>query len=51
MLKRKCSHWICPYHACMTDDCQKEEVLKHHPEFGKGECEKPEKKEKPTIKT
>lgn len=31
--------WTCVYHACMTDDCQKDEVMKHNESFGKGKCE------------
>jgi hypothetical protein len=40
--RKKCiiNNWNCPYHACMSDDCQKEEILKHHPGFGESECEK-----------
>jgi hypothetical protein len=29
----------CVYHACMSEHCQKEEVLKHTKCFGKGNCE------------
>lgn len=39
-MKCKTSKWSCPYHACMSDDCQREEVMKHHPGFGPGICEK-----------
>ena len=35
----KISSWGCVYHACMTNDCQKDEVLKHTKCFGKGNCE------------
>jgi hypothetical protein len=35
----KTSNYSCPYHACMSDECQKQEVLKHHPGFGPGKCE------------
>ena len=38
-MKCKTSNHGCAYHACMSNDCQKEEVLKHHPGFGKGKCE------------
>ena len=38
-MKCKTSNWSCSYHACMSDDCQKEEVLNYHPGFGPGECE------------
>jgi len=39
-MKCKTGAWDCPYHACMSDDCQKKEVMKHHPGFGPGKCEK-----------
>lgn len=38
-MKCKTSSWACAYHACMSDDCQKHEVLKNHPGFGQGKCE------------
>jgi hypothetical protein len=40
--KKKCktSDWGCPYHACMTDDCQKNEVMKNNVDFGNGKCKK-----------
>lgn len=44
-MKCKTSNWSCPYHACMSNDCQKHEVLQHHPGFGKGYCEKLKKEE------
>lgn len=30
----------CPYHACMSDDCQMDEVLKTGNHFGPGKCNK-----------
>ena len=36
----KISNWRCLYHACMTDDCQKDEVLKNRiTTWGAGKCE------------
>jgi hypothetical protein len=37
-MKCKISNWSCVYHACMSDDCQKYEVLKHN-DYGNGKCE------------
>jgi hypothetical protein len=37
-IKCKTSNWGCPYHACMTDDCQKNEVIKNNVDFGNGRC-------------
>jgi hypothetical protein len=33
------SQWGCVYHACMTDDCQKEVVLSQGLDLGPGKCE------------
>lgn len=30
----------CPYHACMSDECQMDEVLKTGHHFGPGKCNK-----------
>jgi len=30
----------CPYHACMSDNCQMDEVLKTGSHFGPGKCGK-----------
>jgi hypothetical protein len=35
----KISDLGCVYHACLSDHCQKDEVLKHTKCFGKGKCE------------
>ena len=36
-------HWGCPYHACLSDDCQKEVVKELGHDLGAGMCEgKPE---------
>lgn len=37
-MKCRISNWGCVYHACMSDDCQKHEVLKHD-DWGEGKCE------------
>lgn len=37
-MKCRISNWGCVYHACMSDDCQKHEVLKHD-DCGEGKCE------------
>lgn len=37
-MKCRISNWGCVYHACMSDDCQKHEVLKHQ-DWGDGKCE------------
>lgn len=39
-MKCTISNWACPYHACMSNDCQRSEVLQHHPGFGAGLCKK-----------
>lgn len=39
-MKCKTSDFGCIYHACMSDDCQKKEVLKHDKTLGLGKCEK-----------
>jgi len=39
-MKCDTSDYTCVYHACMSDDCQKQEVLKHNNTFGKGNCMK-----------
>jgi hypothetical protein len=38
-IKCRISNWGCIYHACMTDDCQKQEVLKHDRSWGPGKCQ------------
>ncbi len=38
-MKCTISDWGCIYHACMSDDCQKKEVLKHDKTLGTGKCE------------
>lgn len=38
-MKCKISNWICIYHACMTDECQKKQVLNNNINWGKGNCE------------
>ncbi len=47
-MKCKISNWGCPYHACCSDDCKKQQVLKNGCDFGKGLCEIQEQKEKTT---
>lgn len=37
-MKCHISDWGCVYHACMTDDCQKTEVLKNGVNWGRGNC-------------
>ena len=37
-MKCHISDWCCIYHACMSDDCQKNEVLKHRTDLGIGNC-------------
>lgn len=39
-MKCKTSNWGCPYHACMSNECQEKEVIKNGGDFGKGICEK-----------
>jgi len=36
-MKCRISNWGCVYHACMSDDCQKFEVMKHI-DSGYGKC-------------
>jgi hypothetical protein len=39
------SDYCCPYHACLSDDCQRQIVLKNNPEgFGPGSCKVKSKK-------
>lgn len=40
-MRCKISAWGCVYHACMSDDCQKHEVLKTQllEDWGPGKCE------------
>ena len=37
-MKCKISDYTCPYHACMSDDCQKLIVLQQGVSFGCGHC-------------
>jgi len=39
-LKNECKNhnWGCPYHACMTDQCQMKEVLSNGVVFSEVEC-------------
>lgn len=37
--KCKISSWLCIYHACMSDDCQKNEVFKNGINWGPGKCQ------------
>lgn len=39
-MKCKTGNWECVYHACMSDDCQKAEVLSSGDSWGLGKCEK-----------
>jgi hypothetical protein len=34
----KISDWSCPYHACLSDDCQKQEVVSQGISLGAGKC-------------
>lgn len=43
-MKCKRSAWSCPYHACMSDDCQRAEVIRNGSNFGVGFCRKIERK-------
>lgn len=38
----QCSYhdWGCVYHACLSDDCQRAEVLANGSDFGAGRCDK-----------
>jgi hypothetical protein len=38
-MKCKTSDYTCPYHACMSDDCQRAEVEKEGCDWGSGHCE------------
>ena len=38
MPKCKINNPTCVYHACMSPDCQKHEMIKHNTTFGKGKC-------------
>lgn len=38
-MKCKTSDYGCIYHACMSDDCQKEVVLEQGANYGPGKCE------------
>ncbi len=39
-MKCKRSAWSCPYHACMSDECQRAEVIRNGSNFGVGICRK-----------
>jgi len=39
MMKCKTNDWGCTYHACMSDDCQKKEVMEQKINWGPGKCE------------
>jgi len=39
-MKCKRSAWSCPYHACMSDECQRAEVIRNGSNFGVGLCRK-----------
>ena len=36
----KIDNWSCIYHACMSNDCQKEVMLDQDADYGPGKCEK-----------
>lgn len=36
----KISAWGCPYHACMSDDCQKKVVVSQGVTFGACKCDR-----------
>lgn len=38
-MKCKISDYTCPYHACMSDDCQRNEVFYNGGNWGNGKCE------------
>lgn len=42
-MKCKINAWGCPYHACMSDECQRSEVISNGANFGVGLCRKAEK--------
>lgn len=35
----KVNNWECVYHACMSNDCQKQHVLSSGADWGLGKCE------------
>ena len=37
-MKCKTKNWECPYHACMSNDCQKKIVKKQGVDWGEGNC-------------
>lgn len=41
-MSKKCkdNEWCCPYHACMSNHCQKAVVISQGIDWGKGMCEK-----------
>ncbi len=39
-MKCHISQWGCVYHACMSDDCQKKQVLSNGVNWGEGKCSK-----------
>ncbi|MCC8153098.1 MAG: hypothetical protein LIP01_02100 [Tannerellaceae bacterium] len=39
VIECRISAWSCPYHACMSDDCQRSEVTADGTDWGKGKCE------------
>lgn len=45
-MKCKINAWECPYHACMSDECQRVEVISNGANFGVGSCQKIEEKSK-----
>lgn len=38
-MSKKCKKWKCVYHACMSDDCQYDEVIKSGGDFGMTQCD------------
>lgn len=43
-MKCKINAWECPYHSCLSEDCQRAEVISNGGNFGVGDCRKVIKK-------
>lgn len=50
MAKCKSKNYTCVYHACMSDDCQRKEVLKNGISWGNGKCKQISKPKRVKIK-
>lgn len=51
MAKCKSNNHSCVYHACMSDDCQRKEVLKQSVNWGKGKCRQTKKSKRVKVRS